>query len=344
MKKFLSSLLCFVMIFSMYTPALAASNSPSPTRINRAAVDKIHGNAPVMTESEAIRAADLIAEKETLVASSSSSLASRKSAPASTVARISSIDSELEALGAVPLTIEDIYALHGLTYVPGAPDVPGDTNYVHFYGINTYIGNYDVYSIVAGSTGFSQTDLNVPFYKADDIVIFDKDAYAQSTFSQYIDMAASVAGVVFEDVFEKAPILNYVSDVWTLATYFNPTAQQKFTINYTCGQTYIFSYVADKSVGYYDFTLTAERKQGNCTFKFEKFVGGNFTIPPGGHNAYNFEALSKHWADYSYAVDLYQDLARVASYVGDLRFLVNNKVAGKISMAYYSELWSIPGI
>lgn len=341
-KRFIALLLSIIMIYSLASPALAVSSAPSESlRISRSAVEDIHGSTKVMTEAEATRAANLIAERENLEALSTASISSEVS-DSLVAAQIATIDDELEALGAVSLTVEDIYNLHGLTY--GAPDVPNDTNYVHFYGLTAHIGTYDVYCIVANSTGFSQSKLSVPFYKADDIVVFDTDAYFESDFDQYIEMAASFAGVVFEEAFEKLPILEYVSDVWTLATYFNPTAQQKFTINYTCGQTYIFSYVADASVGYYDFTLTAERKQGNCTFKFEKYVSGDFIIPPEGHSAYNFEALSEHWADYSYAVELYKNYSQKASYVGDIRFLVDGSIAGKISMPIYSELWSIPGI
>lgn len=339
-KRLVSLMFSFVMVCSLVSPALAVSlEAPESLRISRTAVENIHGSNNAMTESEAIRATNLIAEKETLEVLSAVSISSRNSA----VERIATIEDELNALGAVPLTIEDIYELHGLAY--NAPDVPDDTNYVHFYGMTTHIGNYDVYSIVASSTGFAQTDLSVPFYKADDIVIFDTDAYFESEFRQYIEMGASVAGVIFDEVFEKLPILDYVGDVWDLATYFNPTAQQKFTINYTCGQAYIFSYVTDESINYYDFTLTAERKQGNCTFKFEQYVAGDFLIPPGGHDAYNYEALSEHWADYSYAVELYQNnYSKGASYVGDIRFLVGGRVVGSFSMPTYDDLWSIPGI
>lgn len=128
-KKCISLLLSLVMIFSLTSPAFAASSDTSaPVRISRSAVEEIHGDTKVMTEAEAVRAANLIAEKENLEALSTSSISSERSAVAAS-ARIAT----------------------------------------------------------------------------DDIVIFDTDAYFESDYDQYIEMAASVAGVIFEDVFEKLP-------------------------------------------------------------------------------------------------------------------------------------------
>lgn len=343
-KKLIAVLLAMTCACSLMVSASASELKPSASRIDRKVAERIQGNNPVMSEEEAIQATNLIAEKAALEESLFVAGVNASDARSIETARIRSIENELEAMGAVPLTIEDVYALHGRSYTPGAPSVPSDTNYVHFYGLTAHIDEYDVYCIIASSRGFSQAQMNVPFYRAGEAVIFDTDAYVQSDFNKYIELATEVGEAFFEETFDKLPILSYLSDVWTLSTYFNPTAQQKFTIGYTCGQTYMFAYVAEESVGYYDFALTAERKQGNCTFKFEKCVGGDFIIPNGGYDAYNFEALSEYWADYDYAVEVYQDYATDASYVGDIEFVVGNAVVESISMPYYSELWSIPGI
>lgn len=344
MKRFFSISLSICLIIACTVPAFASNKTSSdPIRISRDAVEKIH-SAAAMSEAESVRAVNLISEKTALEAAlSQRTLQTNSSLTSSISAAVQSIDSELESLGAVPLTVADIYDLHGLSY-PGATDVPDDTNYVLFYGINTDIDGYDVYYIVARSSGFSMATYDVPFYTEGNAVIYDTDKYVENDFREYIDLATSVASTLFEETFENIPVLEYVGDIWDLSTYFNPTAQQKFSIDYTCGQTYIYSYVADKSEGYYTFQLTAERKQGNCTFMFEQYIAGDFVSPPYSPT-YNFAVCTDRWADYDYAVELYKDgYMQEAHYVGDIEFTIDGREVDSFSMPYYNSIWSIPGV
>ena len=138
-------------------------------------------------------------------------------------------------------------------------------------------------------------------------------------------------------------MLNYISLGWDIATFFNPTATQKVTIDYDATQVFIFSYVAESSVGYFDFMLTAERKQGTCVMYARRFSGGSSHVEE--LTVGEYELFSNHYADYSYAVDRYKDgLSRAAYYAGNIQFKLDNTVVATISMPTYSELWTIPGI
>lgn len=273
MKRFLSMFIVFAMSLCLCCPAFAVdgvSDSENIGRINRAALDEIRGNTPALTNTQYNTVLELINERVTIEQSKNLIMLNQDStqkAVSQKDARINVIDAELSALGVIELSVEDLYAMTDSEYRPGAPSVPSDTNYVHFYGMTTYVGDYEVWSIVASSTGYGQSSLlSTPFYTEGTAVIYDTDTYVQSDFSKYIDMTSSVASATFaKKAFDKLPVLNYISLGWDLATFFNPTATQKVTIDYDATQVFIFSYVAESSVGYFDFILTAERKQGTCS-------------------------------------------------------------------------------
>ncbi len=349
MKKFLSLLLSSVMVLSMTAITFATENKidsadNQPIRVSRTALDEIRENTRVMSEAESKRAIELINEKANAERLNNTPMTRSNSAEVlDRIARINDIENELEQLGATPLTLEEIYAIHGRTYRPGAPSEPNDTNYVNFYSLTTYIDNYEVYSIVAYSSGYSQSPLNVPFYTEGTAVIYDKDKYVENDFRKYIDMATSVGSSVFKEAFDRAPLLNYLGAVWDIGTYFNPTAQQKVTMNYVCGQTYIYSYVAEESIGYFDFMLTAERKQGSCVMSFGRYLAGDFTTED--TISYDYTIVSDHWADYDYAVQLHQRNSLQQAYrVGNIKFELDNRTADSFSMPYYNSIWNIPGV
>lgn len=350
MKKLVSLLLSSAMVFTLTTSALAldfaqssSTTDASENRISRENLDKIRNSAPVLTEAQSQAAITLLNEKVQIEQLSISAHAENQQPLRHNQERLNSIDAQLDAMGVIPLSIEDLYTMTGRVYRPGAPDVPGDSNYVHFYGMTTYIGDYEVWSIVASSTGYDQSVLAVPFYTDGTAVIYNQDAYFKEDFRKYIDMGTSLASKKFDKAFEKLPVLNYIGTAWDIATFLNPTSTQKITVDYDANQVFIFSYVAKSSVGYFDFMLSAERKQGTCVLISRHFNGGNSQVKELASG--EFEALAAHYADYQYAVDLYRNgMMRTASYVGDIQFKLDNKVVAKISMPTYSELWSIPGI
>lgn len=351
MKRFLSMFIVFAISLCLCCPALAAdvvADSENTGRISRAALDEIRGDTPALTNAQYNTVVELINERAAIEqANNLASLnqASTRQSVSQGQARINAIDAELNTLGVIELSVEDLYAMTDSEYRPGAPSVPGDTNYVHFYGMTTYVGDYEVWSIVASSTGYDQSSLlSVPFYTDGTAVIYDQDAYVQADFSKYIDMASSIASSTFaEKAFEKLPVLNYISTAWDVATFLNPTSTQKITVDYDANQVFIFSYVAESSVGYFDFMLTAERKQGTCVLISRQFTGSSSHVE--NLAAGEFEVFSNHYADYAYAVDLYRNgMSRAAYYAGNIQFKLDNSVVATISMPTYSELWSIPGI
>lgn len=345
MKKFLSIILSLAMMFSMSATTFATDGPNNTNRISRTVLDKIRGNTPVMTEAESAIAIELINEKADaqLLNATTEKTRSNSLEINQRAARIASIESELEAMGAIPLTIEDIYALNGLAYRPGAPDVPRDSNYVHFYGLTTYIGNHEVWSIVASSTGYDQSALPVPFYTDGTVTLYNQKAHVEADFRKYIDMATSAGSTLFEKAFKKLPVLNYIGSAWDIATFLNPTSTQKITIDYDGNQVYVYSYVAESSVGYFNFVMATERKQGTCVMISRQYMSGSSQVK--NLTAGDYEARSKYYADYSHAVQLYkQGIFNYAYYVGDIQFKLDNSVVARINMPVYPSLWSIPGI
>lgn len=269
--------------------------------------------------------------------------------------KISSIDSQLEELGIIPLTIEDIYEIHGRTYRPGAPDVPSATNYVTFYGMTTYVGNYEVWSIVAYSKEFPVTSppskpVSVIMAKRDEFAVYPKGAYTESDFRKYFDFAMTTGEYVFKDTFEKIPILSHLSTILDVVDFFTPTptTTQSTTCLYEAQQTFVYSYVAERDVGYFTFMQTGERIAGFFDISFKKYSGA--TPTKDGQITAHWEAFSDYYADYQHAVDLYKSGGlqygyRVGSIPIVLRDNQNNKsVKHTIKMDYYNSIWNIPGV
>lgn len=352
MKKLLSIVLSLSMVFSLSTTAFASEQPEhNELQISRTALDKIRGNTPVMSEAMAQEATDLISQKAYAEHLNEIDAAQQPYGVIESVnpeiqrrtQEINAIEAELEAMGAIPLTIEDIYALHDRAYRPGAPDVPDDTKYVSFYGMTANIGNYEVWNIVAYSPYYDQSEISVPFYMREITTLFDADTYVKGDFSKYIDMAANTGSTFFKKAFDKMPLLDYIGTVWDISTYFNPTATQMITLDYDATQMYIYSYVAEKSVGYFDFIMAAERIQGSCILSCrQKDASGSHVKEV---KAEEYEVKSAHYTDYDHAVDLYKKgTTHYAYYVGPIKFTYNGKQLAKISMPTYSEIWSIPGI
>lgn len=356
MKKLLSSILALTMVFSLSSTAFASDQASQPLteqnemRISREVLDKVRENAPAMSEAQAQQATDLISQKASAehlntIEAAKQPYGAKSVSPemAERTQEINDIEAELESMGAIPLTIEDVYALNGLAYRPGAPDVPDDTNYVNFYGLTSYIGNHEVWSIVAYSAGYDQSDISVPFYKDGQEVMFNTDSYVEGDFRQYIDLAANAGSTFAEEAFDSMPVLGYIGDAWTLSTFFNPTATQKITLDYDANQLYIYSYVAEESVGYFDFVMAVERIQGSCVLICRKYdaSGSRVESAPAG----SYEVRGNHYADYSHAVDLYKSgVTNYAYYVGPIKFYYDGQELARISMPKYSSLWTIPGI
>ena len=344
MKRIISLLLSLMLCLSLVSPALAMDASSTPNRISRKALDKVRGNAAVLLDSQYEAAIDLINERSSIEHELMVSPVAKNSSRLTYNHRLSSIDDELRNMGVVELSVEDLYTLTGNSYRPGAPSEPDDTNYVHFYGLTSYVGDYEVWSIVASSTGYSQSALPVPFATSGTATLYNSGTYVKNDFNKYIDMDSSVASATFaKKAFERAPLLNYISTFFDLATFFNPTATQKATIEYDANQVFVFSYVAEKSVGYFEFMLTTERKQGTCTLIVNQFLNGKSTVK--NLAAGEFELYSPHYADYSYAAEIYKKgMTKTAFYAGNIQIKLDNTVAATISMPVYPELWSIPGI
>lgn len=348
MKRFLCVIFSLSLMLSLSLPVSAASTEHTTNpqlQISRTALDQIRGDTPALTQSQAKQAINLIDELAYNIQLSNEPALQANAAMQSTrAAKINSIEQQLDQLGVITLTIEDIYELHGRTYRPGAPETPGNLNYVHFSGFTTYVGNYEVWSIKAWSAGKPQSALiPPPMFKDGEVTVFDNEAYIKSDFSGILDIGASVGSFLFEDAFEKVPILNYLSTVWDVATYFNPVATQEVTVDYAAQQTFIYSYVADRDVGYFDFVQTTERIAGYFIIKFAQYTDATPRVKQ--LEALNWEATSPHYEDYENAVSLYQDMLLQNAYtVGEIEFSVGNQIKDSFSMYYYNSIWNIPGV
>ena len=344
-------LLSMIVIMTAIIPASADSqqvsvnNTQSQEKISREVLDKVRGNTPAMSESESQRAIDLITEKNQLEQQAMHfQMGTMKPENLAAQNRLNYINAELSTMNVVPLDIEDLYTLSGREYRPGADGVPDDTNYVKFYGLTTYIDdmNYEVWSIVAYSAGFPNTSILTPLYKEDTITIFNEKTYVSGDLSKVLDSAASAAGWLKKPKAET--LATILSRVAGLATYLNPTSEKKLDIKYTCGQTFIYSYVAESSVGYFTFMLAGERK--SCSIILIPYLMDSGTpqiLPSVVVGDFDFRA--QHYADYDYAVERYKNgLFKTTSYVGSIIIKLDEEQIGKINMPTYAELWAIPGI
>ncbi len=353
-RRMIQNLICCFLVISVLTvlvgPVAAldvASNSVATTDkqnlIYRGNLDKIRGDAPTMTEEDSQLALDLISEKakiEQQVQNIHCVDAYTTNEIATKELRLRNIEMQLDAMGVVPLSMEDIYILTNSR--PGAAEVPSDSNYVHYYGLSTYIDNYEVWSIVAVSTGYDQSAISVPLYTDGTFTLYNADTYLPEDFNQCLDITTQFASIILDDAFEDYPILNYISTFYDIATYFNPTATQKVTITYDINQVFVFSYVADISTNYFTYTLVGEQKQGNFVMIAYSFQNGSSSVEQIATEEYLTRAT--HYADYAYAVNLYRNSqTRVQSYAGNVNIKLDGNIIKTISMPLYSELWSIPG-
>ena len=358
MKRFFSFFLSLVFISSIccisgYAVPVDSSSfvsSAQPLQINRSVLEELQGGRPAMTEEAAKTATQLIDQLTEIQRFITSPIVTHAQEVEHTTQMVQfySIKNQLENLGVIPLTIEDIYALHGIDIASIAPSVPQDSLHITFYGVPTTILRngtlYDVFSIFATSSGASTSDEDqeVPLYTADSIDIYNIDTYVSTDFDDILSMAVTVAGAFFEDAFEKVPILNYLPELWTAATYFNPSTKQRVTLDYDASQTFVFSYVAEHSIGYYTHVQTSERIHGTCALLFRQYLLNDTILETA---SFSYSAQSQYYSDYTHAVDLYINNPMQTNYqIGNIRIKLNNNVIETISMPYYVSLANLPGI
>ena len=189
----------------------------------------------------------------------------------------------------------------------------------------------------------------------DSVDLFPRGDYSRSHFdSEFITLAISAAEFLFEDAFDEIPILTHLGTIWNIATFLGENSSQAITQQISClyaaQQTFVYSYVAESDVGYFDFMQTAERIAG--FFQIDTYRYVNATPSHGALGTHEWEVFSDHYADYANAVQLYrQNFGMQYGYrVDDIDIVIYDEdeddysTKETISMYYYNSLANIPGI
>lgn len=262
---------------------------------------------------------------------------------------IKKLEDQLISLNIEPMTKENVTELFNknndkIVGTMVEPTIPSDTNYVHFYPVRstyTYKGtSYEVLEIIATCSGYKNTTIEVPFQIYETFVMFPADSYTQSDFGKVLEFASSLGEVVVPSAYEKVPLLNYVAEVWNLATYFNSTHDQVVDGLLRARQTMSYAYVREPGTNWYTHMQSSEQQTGYYTFTFglSNGTGKSVTV--------NFNIKSDYFADVKNPVINYYsgDLTLEKYKCGSMKIKYNGSTRKTFSMHYYSEVGNIPGV
>lgn len=221
------------------------------------------------------------------------------------------------------------------------PNVPTDTRYLKSYGITSYTSyggkDYQVYEVVVYTDDIEHSNKN-PLLYLDSIDLLDDGNYTRSDFFEDVVCTSSYVTSLIDIPYAL------FSTVVPPSSYFGSSTSQSLKYEYTASQIFVYAYVAEKNVDWFEHMQTSERLSvtSEITAKVNKYG----TVYSDTENCGTQIIESKKYADVNEPTKRYHNgyLNYEKYKVGDLKVYFDNDYKGKINTYYYSTVWSIPGL
>ncbi|WP_042473360.1 hypothetical protein [Bacillus ndiopicus] len=340
MKKFLSIILSFSMVLSISTVAFA-TGADNTNKIEREAIENLFANKPAIASVDTLTGEDekalfeeTLTQLQTLYREQQQ--LSEKGEDTTTIENnIADLESEIDHMNHVVRLSDNQIATLGIK-----PTVPSGNNYINVYGVNaisSYNGKvYDVFHIYAVSKnwgGFAN-----PLAYNNTLVLMTDNAYTSNTFLQSVEAIAKFT--------LGAKYLKFaISDFLVLSkhpSFFDKGTTQELKVDYIAQQTFVFTYVADRGIIWFDQVQTTEQLGLAETFTASSTKNG---VPDKVSINRNNTLKSLNYASTPNAVQLYATGSyKQTYYVGGISYYIGTAKKGSFNTNSYSELYSIPGI
>lgn len=348
MKKLLSMLLAVVMACSICIPVGATelnNGADSEDKISRDVIESIIASKPMaMGETSFSRQEiyDVLAERDTLMAEKRMA---ENGGATRTLAQIeddlSLAEDTIAQMPVIELSSADV------ARIIGKPTVPGSTDAIRFQGIPGRIRAsngryYDVFEIRASSKIVDADGWEALFDDGYGIELLGEDTYTENQFKKILKFAFTTAVSAGLDKAYSGSSL--VAGLIDPDQFFGSTSTQSLKLNYIAQSTFIYTYVAEDNVDWYDFMQTAESMY--CDFTMIAYSSDY--RPQDDENVWR-RSFDVNDPDYfenpELAVERYADgdISHNGYPLGTKRVYYNNVHKHTIGLAYYGELASIPG-
>lgn len=363
MRRMVSLIMAVTLISMLIVPATAVEDSDGGNRIARTKVEELYRSelsAKPANTTESVSTVEMTADmRDTFFATIDriSELKAEKAWAienpvfASSSARSSLvIDQEIDRLYTVidsmpviEMDNSDVAQLMGLQ-----PTVPSDTPYVHFYGLTTSVPvsgtRYEVFEIVAYSD-LAYSARNRPMYAFNDAVqLLGSDTYTQNQFCKAVKFVIDNTVATLADTqISGASILYSLVDP---LTFFSPSSSQSLEMKYKANSYYVYAYVSESGVGWYDFMQTTERMKIDATITAYSPDYTPVEAETDGVTRKVSYLEGEYWADVERPATRYAngDISREAFPLGAKKIYRDNVHKETIPLTYYGSLDTIPGI
>lgn len=349
MKKFLSIVLSLAMVFSLSATAFAAENtdtSDTTDKISRSEIESLFSSKPetrstLSLEDEQTLFLETIDQIQQLYFEQEAAINNGEST--------SDIDAEIAELESLVNQLP--HAVHLTDDTPMTrgvkPTLPASNTYTSVYAYDktgTYGGKtYDVFEIYCASKRFGGLGNNLG-YKGELVLLsdskYDKNAYMQKEIEA---VGKFIAGTVYTP-FAVADFLILSQ----LPSFFDDGASQRLTASYTVGQTFVYSYVADKGINWFEHTQTTEQASHSDTVIAASIKNG---ITQQRSKSNNVVYRGSYYPTSSTATNSANNAAKLYAtsntqyyFVGPISYYVNGVKKATINTNSFNSLWSIPGL
>lgn len=365
MKKIVGLMLTFCILGSLSIPCYAkefesdniSAEEKSDIKISRDEIEQIYEEQDKTMPAESAtttRVANKMSDKEILLENIYRIQELEQQKEVVNNNDVEEINEEIEDLYSEINSLESVVDLgtsqesNEVTTRGAKPDVPTSTKYLKSYGITTdtsYGGeDYQVYEVVVYTLDTNENNAGKnPLLYADEIDLLDDGEYTRSDFFQDVTCVSSYI-VSLIDI----PYALY-STIVPPRNYFGTSCSQSLTYEYSATQIFIYAYVAEKGVNWFDHMQTSERLA--VTPKIIARANDYGDIWDKTKNIGKQVLKSDNYADVNEPTKRYhKGYTNYKSYkVGALKVYSENEdgdkeYKGKISTDYYSTVWSIPGL
>lgn len=228
------------------------------------------------------------------------------------------------------------------------PSVPSDTNYVHFYGLTSYVTvagtRYEVFEIVAYSD-LASSARNRPMYAFNDALqLLGSNTYSQNQFCKTIKyIIDNTVATLADTQITGASILYSLVDP---IAFFSPSSSQSLEMKYKANSYYVYAYVSEAGVGWYDFMQTTERMKLDATVTA---YSPDYTVSEAETDGVVRKVSymeGEYWADVERPATRYAngDISREAFPLGAKKIYRDNVHKETIPLDWFGSLDTIPGI
>ncbi|SKC84755.1 hypothetical protein [Maledivibacter halophilus] len=223
------------------------------------------------------------------------------------------------------------------------PNPPSSTRYLKTYGITSYTSyggeEYEVYEVVVYTNDTKRSNARYnPLFNWGTMNLLDDGNYTLSDFAETITYKSSYVASLF-----NIPYALYSTAIPPSA-YFGQSVEESLIYEYDATQIFVYAYVAERGVDWYDHMQTSERLSVNSDI-VSRINRYGYVEEDDLDDKILRHAESRYYADVSRPTQRYhQNKYKEEFKVGDLKVYYDGDYKGKINTNYYSELWSIPGL